>query len=88
MMTETRMLLHLLDVNDISIRPRYIRSAAKTWADNLMRELDRDDWQLNYRTFNYLAEWGAHSIDCFASMENTHLPRFNAKWCDPKCEEI
>jgi hypothetical protein len=42
-MTELRRLLHLLDVNDNSIRPRYIRSAANMWADNLSRELDRDD---------------------------------------------
>jgi hypothetical protein len=34
------------------------------------------------------AEWGRHSIDRFMSMDNTHLPRFDAKWCDPKCEEI
>jgi hypothetical protein len=44
MMTELQRLWHLLDSNDISIRPRYIRSAANIWADSLSRELDRDDW--------------------------------------------
>jgi hypothetical protein len=53
-MTELRRLWHLLDVNDISIRPRYIRSAANIWADNLSRELDRDDWQVSPRIFNSL----------------------------------
>jgi hypothetical protein len=67
----------------------YIRSATNIWADSLSRELDRDDWQLNPRIFCYLqAEWGPHSIDRFASMENAHLPRFNAKWRDPKCEDV
>jgi hypothetical protein len=54
-MTELPRLWHLLDVNDISIRPRYIRSAANIiWADKPSRELDRDDWQLKPRIFNYL----------------------------------
>jgi hypothetical protein len=65
MMTELRRLWHLL--NDISIQPRYIRSAGNMWADNLNRELDRDDWQLNTRIFSYLrADWGPHSMDRFA----------------------
>jgi hypothetical protein len=53
-MTELRRLWHLQDVNDINIRPRYIRSAANIWVDSLSRELDRDDWQLNPRIFAYL----------------------------------
>jgi hypothetical protein len=89
MMTELRRLWHLLDVNDINIRPRYIRSAANIWADSLSRELDRDDWQLNPRIFAYLqSAWGPHSVDRFASMENAQLPRFNARWRDPKCEDV
>jgi hypothetical protein len=43
MRSELRRLWHLLDVNDIRIRPKYIRSAANIWADSLSRELDRDD---------------------------------------------
>jgi hypothetical protein len=89
MMTELMRLLHLLDVNDINIRPGYIRLATSICADSLSRELDREDWQVNPHIFGYLqAEWGPHSIDRFASMENAHLPRFNAKWRDPKCEEV
>jgi hypothetical protein len=74
---------HMLDVNDIRIRPRYIRSAANVWADSFSRELDRDDKspQLNPRI-------EAHSIHRFASIENTHLPRYNAKWRDPIREDI
>jgi hypothetical protein len=43
MMTELRRLWHLMDANDMSTRPRYIRSAANIWADSLSRDLDRDD---------------------------------------------
>jgi hypothetical protein len=89
MMAELRRLWHLLDTNDILIRPRYIRSAANVWADALSRELDTEDWQLNPRLFTHLHErWGPHTIDRFASMLNTQLPRFNARWQDPQCEDI
>jgi hypothetical protein len=58
MMTEVRRLWHLLDVNDINIRPMHIHSAANIWADSLNQELDRDDWKLNPRIFSYLqAKW-------------------------------
>jgi hypothetical protein len=33
-------------------------------------------------------KWDPHTIDSFASMENTHLPRYNARWRDPKCEDV
>ena len=51
MMVELRKLWYLLDTNDISIRPRYIRSAANIWADALSRELDTSDWKLNPKLF-------------------------------------
>jgi hypothetical protein len=89
MMTELRRLWHMLDINDIVIRPRYMRSGANIWAVSLSRELDRDNCQLNPRIFSYLqAKWGGHFTDRFASMENAQLPRFNAKWRDPKCEDV
>jgi hypothetical protein len=89
MMAELRRLWYLLDSNDINIRPRYIRSAANIWADKLSRELDYEDWQLNPRVFSHLQRrWGPHTIDRFASMLNAQLPRFNARWRDPLCEDV
>jgi hypothetical protein len=89
MMTELRRLWFLLDTNDIHIRPRYIRSAANVWADTLSREMDSEDWQLNPRILGHLQRrWGPHTIDRFASMLNAQLPRFNARWRDPLCEDI
>eukprot|EP00873_Tetraselmis_striata_P033139 jgi/Tetstr1/453403/TSEL_040385.t1 len=59
MMEELRKLWHLLDIHDISIRPRYIQSAANVWADRLSREMDDSDWQLNPRIFAYMQRlWG------------------------------
>jgi hypothetical protein len=47
----------------------------------LSRELDIEDWQLSPKIFSLLHDrWGPHSIDRFASMLNTQLPCFNAKW--------
>jgi hypothetical protein len=43
MMNELRRLWYLLDNNNIHIRPRYMRSAANTWADKLSHHLDNDD---------------------------------------------
>jgi hypothetical protein len=43
MMTELRKLWLLLDANGISVKARYIRSAANVWADRLSKHLDNDD---------------------------------------------
>ena len=89
MMSELRKLFLLLDSNEIRIRPLYIRSAANIWADRLSRELDRADWQLHPRLFEYLSEiWGAHTVDRFASRENRQLPRYNARWRDGRAEAV
>jgi hypothetical protein len=59
------------------------------WADTLSRELDTEDSQLNPHLSAHLqSRWGPHFIDRFASMLNTQLPRFNARWRDPQCEDV
>ena len=89
MMSELRKLWYLLDSNDITIRARYIRSAANIWADRLSRELDKADWSINPRVFRYLDRlWGPHTVDRFASMENALLRRYNARWRDPHAEAV
>jgi hypothetical protein len=89
MMTELRRMWYLLDTNNIHIRPRYIRSAANTWADKLSRHLDSDDWQLEPFVFHEMdTQFGPHTIDRFASALNTLLPRYNANWLDPSCEAV
>jgi hypothetical protein len=89
MMTKLRRMWYILDTNDIHIRPRYIRLAANIRADTLCRELDTEDRQLNPRLFTYLqVRWGPYSIDLFACMLNTQLPRFNVTWRDPQYEDV
>jgi hypothetical protein len=84
-MSELRKLFLLTDKHDISIRTKYVRSAANVWADRLIRETDNADWQLATRIFRYCdKKWGPHSIDRFASFANKQLPRYNAKWRDGK----
>jgi hypothetical protein len=64
MMTELRRLWYPLDTNNIHIRPRYIRSAANTWAYKLSRHLDIDDWQLDPAVFHEMdTQFGPHTID-------------------------
>jgi hypothetical protein len=43
MIDELGKLWELIDINNINIRARYIRSAANVWADKLSRERNRDD---------------------------------------------
>jgi hypothetical protein len=88
-MNELRRLWYVLDTNDIHITPRYIRSAANTWADKLSRHLDSDEWRLDPSVFHEMnIQFGPHTIDRFASALNTLLPRYNAKSLDPSCEEV
>ena len=88
-MTELRRLWLLLDTNDIRLRAEYIRSAENVFADALSREEDDEDWQLHPRLFeDYEDRWGPHTIDRFASANNTHCTRFNSRWLDPKTEAV
>jgi hypothetical protein len=89
MMAELRHFMYLLDNNDIKIRLRYTRPSANIWADTLRRDMDIDNRQLNPLIFSKVQRlWGPHYVDHFASMLNTQLPRFNARWRDPHCEDI
>eukprot|EP00873_Tetraselmis_striata_P022323 jgi/Tetstr1/442587/TSEL_030683.t1 len=88
-MAELRKTWYLMDTHGITLSVRYIRSAANIWADRLSREVDCDDWQFNPRRFASLtAKWGACTIDRFATSENALLPRYNARWRDPRCEAV
>eukprot|EP00873_Tetraselmis_striata_P003446 jgi/Tetstr1/423710/TSEL_014344.t1 len=89
LMAELRKTWYLMDTHGITLSVRYIRSAANIWADRLSRDVDCDDWQFNPRRFASLtAKWGACTIDRFATSENALLPRYNARWRDPRCEAV
>ncbi|KAK3267985.1 hypothetical protein CYMTET_23486 [Cymbomonas tetramitiformis] len=87
LMRRMRRLWILLDLNDIELQARYLRSEANEWADRLSRDRDLDDWRLNRRWFQWAEqEWHQHTVDRFASELSAQLPRYYAQWHDPGCE--
>ncbi|KAK3270158.1 hypothetical protein CYMTET_21436 [Cymbomonas tetramitiformis] len=89
LMRRMRRLWLLLDLHDIELQARYIRSEANVWADNLSRCEDLDDWRLNRDWFVWAnKQWGAYTVDRFASEISAQLPRYYAAWKDPKCEGV
>ena len=88
-MRRLRQLWLLLDLNNITITCRHIRSEANVWADALSRELDTEDWRLNPLVFQEIEEaFGPHTIDRFASMTSAQLARYNSRWRDPFSEGV
>ena len=89
LMRELRRLWYLLDTLDVTLSPKYIRSADNWWADELSRVADRGDWRLHPALFQQLSrDWGPFTVDRFASMANAQLPRYNSAWLDPQTEGL
>ncbi|KAK3260837.1 hypothetical protein CYMTET_30227 [Cymbomonas tetramitiformis] len=89
LMRRMRRLWLLLDLHDIELQARYIRSEANVWADNLSGCEDLDDWRLNRDWFVWAnKQWGPYTVDRFASEISAQLPRYYAAWKDPKCEGV
>ncbi len=87
MMAELRKLWWLLDTNDISLRAKYIRSAANVWADRLSRQRDYTDWMVRPDVFRDIERaWGACTVDRFASSNSAQLVRYNSAFHDPGSE--
>ena len=88
LMRRMRRLWILLDLNDIELQARYIRSEANEWADRLSRDRDLDDWRLNRRWFQWAErEWHRNTADRFASELSAQLPRYYGQWHDPGARE-
>ncbi|KAK3277631.1 hypothetical protein CYMTET_14377 [Cymbomonas tetramitiformis] len=84
-----RRLWSLLDLNDIELQARYIRSEANEWADRLSRDTDIDDWKLNRRWLDWAqTEWGECTVDRFASEISAQLLRYYAHRWDPHREGV
>ena len=53
-------------------------------ADFLSRIIDIDDWRTTVEFFQFLDSLcGPHTVDRFAHMNNTKLPRFNSLYWNP-----
>jgi len=89
LMKELRKLWRLLDLEDITLRTRYIRSAANVWADRLSRRENQDDWMLGWKYFEALETlYGPHTVERFATPNNTHLVRYNSEFHAPGSEGV
>ena len=76
-------------INHIHLEPEWIPRELNERADYLSRILDYDDWKLNPAVFSVLQQvWGPHTVDRFASCNNTQLPRFNSRHWSPSTEAI
>ena len=74
----------LCDVNSVSVRMEYVRSACNP-ADEPSRWKFRDEWRLCGPLFNKMEGiFGPHSIDLFASRSTHLLPRYVSRFLDPE----
>lgn len=73
----------------LSISCRHLAGHKNVTADTLSRSPDRHNWMLNPRLFQILEDkWGPHSVDRFATFQNTQIPRFNSLFLDVGSEAI
>ena len=73
----------------LSLHCKHISGINNITADRLSRVKDKANWMLNPGIFFILDNiWGPHSIDRFASNQNTHLSRYNSRFWDPGTEGI
>ena len=89
LMQELRRLWWLLDVNDIRLRPVYIRSAANVWADRLSRMVKAGQTIITPELFRELeTRYGPHTVDAFATPLTAHCARFWALEEIPGAEAV
>ena len=59
------------------------------FADLVSKLTDYDDWVVSECLFFYLdSEWGLHTIDRFANVDNKKLDRFNSFFWAPGSEAV
>lgn len=67
----------------------WLSTVANAHADRLSRDRDSSDWGLRRSFFLVLhSRWGPLTIDRFATVLNTHLPRFNCAVANPDAEAV
>ena len=88
LMQQLRRLWWVLETNNVFLQAAYVPSAANL-ADGPSRLADRDDYQLDPAAFAWLdALFGPHTVDRFATANNTQLRRFNSQFADPLTEAV
>lgn len=89
LMAEVRRLHALLQGLGLFVRASWLPTLSNAHADRLSRDRDRSDWWLCPALCSVLTTaWGACTIDWFATLTNTQLPRYNSRALDPSCEAV
>lgn len=79
-MRELRRLHTVATALGVTLRAEYLPSALNLWADRLSRTRDSTDWTLSRHSFERLERlYGPHTVDLFATAENTQCGRFYSK---------
>lgn len=75
--------------NHITVCARHLAGSDNGRADGLSRLAPIYEWKLHPRLWRHLdSRWGPHSIDRFASITTTQLPRYNSRFLDPLSEGV
>jgi hypothetical protein len=75
--------------NGILISARYLAGKRNVLADRLSRLNLTHEWRLHTKLFKWIDNiWGPHTVDRFATLTNTQLPRYNSRFYDPKSEAV
>ena len=70
-----------------SLQSLHLPGDLNTRADELSRLNPVTEWSLHQETFQQLEDlWGPHSVDRFATSNNSQLPRYNSRFYDPQAE--
>jgi hypothetical protein len=70
-----------------SLRSLHLPGDLNTRADELSRLNPMTEWSLHPETFQQLEDsWGPHTVDRFATSNNSKLPRYNSRFHDPRAE--
>ena len=82
-------IFRLCMANGITLNSRWIPRSLNNFADFVSKLTDYDDWVVSERIFLYLdLEWGPHTIDRFANIDNKKLGRFNSRFWAPGSEAV
>ena len=74
---------------NIFLSAKHLAGSDNYHADRLSRLPPTYEWKLHPRVFSFLDKiYGPHSLDRFASMQTTQLPRYNSLYWDPYTEAV
>ena len=74
---------------DIELTARHLAGRLNVTADRLSRQMSALEWKLHPNLFRFIEKcFGPHTVDRFASLRTTQLPRYNSLLWDPASEAV